>query len=425
MQKVLILTYYWPPSGGPGVQRWLKFAGYLPEFGYQPYVVTVDPAQATYPVADDSLVEQVHKKVKVFLTPTLEPYSIYRKISGRKQVPYSGFSNESSSGIFTKFSRFVRGNLFVPDARKGWNAYALKEARRLIIEHEINIVITTSPPHSTQLVGLQLKKEFPSIKWIADLRDPWTDIFYYKKMLHLPLVRDYDLRLEKKVLTQADWVVSVSSFIKDLFICKVPNQNKDKFQVITNGYDEPDFTQVVGFPPNDIFTISYVGTLSEAYDIWGMIRAIDSLEDILPKPVHLHFTGSLSDVWREALYALSPQIWSTEGHVSHRVALERMRKSHILLLIIPKIEQNKGIVTGKIFEYIASEKPILGIGPVDGDAASILKTTRSGKMFDYHDITGMIGFIKSVLSDSKHFPDKEAIKSYSRKKLTEKLVGLF
>lgn len=425
MEKVLILTYYWPPSGGPGVQRWLKFAGYLSQFGYQPYVVTVDPVQATYPLADLSLNDNVPDDIRVYFTPTREPYSVYKKISGRKQVPYSGFSNESTDGLFSKITRFIRGNLFIPDARTGWNAFALKQARKLILEHKINILITTSPPHSTQLIGLRLKKEFPAIKWIADLRDPWTDIFYYKKMLHLPPVRRYDLSLEKAVLSGADRVVSVSSFINDLFRQKVPKEHESKFAVITNGYDEADFEDVDAEPDNKTFTVSYIGTLSEEYDFWGFLKAFDSIRTLLAAPACLRFTGSVSQKWKEALMAIPDDVCSITDHVSHREAIFRMKQSHVLLLIIPRIKQNKGIVTGKIFEYMASGRPILGIGPVDGDAAAILSATRTGKMFDYQDIEGMMKFLEDMAGNPRYFSDSEAVKAFSRRRLTEKLVRLF
>ena len=177
MKKVLIISYYFPPSGGSGVQRWLKFVKYLPEFGYEPIVLTVDPTVASYPQIDATLLQDIPSLVRVERTTTREMLSLYKRVSPTKEIPYGGFANENTQGLFSTISRFIRGNFFLPDPRRGWNKFAYKKACELIEQEQIDTVITTSPPHSTQLIGLKLKKRFPSIQWIADLRDPWRDIF--------------------------------------------------------------------------------------------------------------------------------------------------------------------------------------------------------------------------------------------------------
>jgi glycosyltransferase involved in cell wall biosynthesis len=275
MEKVLIATYYWPPSGGPGVQRWLKFARYLPQFGYQPVILTVDPDFATYPIRDDSLLSQVPDGTNVHTTRTSEPYALYKRIMGKKQVPYSGFANETKPGMGGAISRFIRGNFFLPDARVGWNKFALKKAIELIDRHNIKKVITTSPPHSTQILGLNIKKHRPSVKWIADLRDPWTDIFFYKKMLHLPFIREKDARLEKKVLMNADGIITVSKHLADIFKSKIPAEASPTFRVITNGFDPEDFgMERFTNMQDDHLRIGYTGTLSDEYDLSGFLSAL-------------------------------------------------------------------------------------------------------------------------------------------------------
>jgi glycosyltransferase involved in cell wall biosynthesis len=424
MQKLLIITYYWPPSGGPGVQRWLKFAHYLQDLGYEPFIVTVDPLQANYPVRDESLADEVSKTIKVFHTATLEPYSFYKKLSGRRQAPYSGFANETKSGFFSTLSRFIRGNLFVPDARVGWNRYAIAKARELIRMHNIGILITTSPPHSTQLAGLQLKKEFPSLNWIADLRDPWTDIFYYKKMLHLPFIKNRDLKLEKNVLLHADKIITVSEYIKKIFGQKI--QDIEKIKVITNGFDPDDFTPLTQKPVNDAFTISYIGTLADEYDLNGFLQVFEQIQTEGGKRFRLHFTGSISSKWKTILTQRFSGNIHIEGHTHHSNAIEQMQSADLLLLVIPQIEQNQGIVTGKIFEYMASGGQIIGIGPPDGDAAHILDETQSGKMFHYDDVMGIKHFMLKAIHNQKPWkPHPHAIAQYSRLQLTKKLTELF
>ena len=198
IKKVLIITYYWPPSGGAGVQRWLKFVKYLPEFNIHPYVLSVDPQYASFPVLDESLEKEVPESVQVFKTKSREPFSFYKKITGESEIPYAGFVNQGNPGLLNKIARVIRGNLFIPDARVGWNKFALKKAIEIIQKYEIDTLITTSPPHSTQLIGLKLKNK-TGVNWIADLRDPWTDIYYYKQMYHTIWAKKLDEKYEKKV----------------------------------------------------------------------------------------------------------------------------------------------------------------------------------------------------------------------------------
>ena len=181
-KKVLIITYYWPPCGGAGVQRWLKFAKYLPGYGWEPYVLTVDPDYAEYPVTDTDLLNDVHPDLFVFYTKAPKTlFQLYKKITGRKVMPYGGFSNENKPGFFDKFMRFIRGNFFLPDPRRSWNRELIKKAEEIIKTKDVNIVITSSTPHSTQLAGMKLKKR-NDITWIADIRDPWPDIYYHVKL---------------------------------------------------------------------------------------------------------------------------------------------------------------------------------------------------------------------------------------------------
>ncbi len=424
MEKVLIITYYWPPSGGPGVQRWLKFAKHLPQWGYEPVIVTVDPNQATYPLTDREMEHELPESVRVYTTPTREPYALYKKFFGKKQVPYSGFANEESNGLASKISRFIRGNLFIPDARKGWNPYAIEKASQLIQEQDIGLVITTSPPHSTQLAGLVLKKRFPHIRWIADLRDPWTDIFYYKKMLHLPPAKKRDLSLEKRVLNSADVVITVSEPIRKLFTDKM-TANRKPAVVIPNGFDEDDFPAIPKTGDSPFFTITYTGTLTEDYHLSGFIDAIK--ETVLPekKKLRLHFVGSICSRWKNELTRHLEEELVFTSHVSHAKAIEHMVHSDVLLLVIPQITHNEGILTGKLFEYLAAHRPILGIGPAQGDAAKILKETESGVMFDYQDAGSIKLYLHNLVHHIKnHKPNTHQINNYSRKHLTRKLAKL-
>jgi glycosyltransferase involved in cell wall biosynthesis len=250
MPKVLIVTYYWPPGSGAGVQRWLKFSKYLPSLGWEPVILTVDPGYASYPAIDNTLEKDIPESIKVYKTKATDYFRIYKK--DKSGIPSAGFANSDESGFKAKILRFIRGNFFIPDPRKGWNKFAFRKACEIIEQEKISFVITTSPPHSTQLIGLKLKKKYPAINWIADLRDPWTDIYYYSMFYHTFLARSIDRLLEKKVLLGADRIITVGKSLKELFSGKAEGLGR-KIRVITNGFDDDD--------PRNIYYFVYRDTL--------------------------------------------------------------------------------------------------------------------------------------------------------------------
>jgi glycosyltransferase involved in cell wall biosynthesis len=419
MNKVLIVTYYWPPSGGAGVQRWLKFSKYLPEFGWEPIILTVDPEYAAYPVTDFSLNDDIPTSLKVFTTPATNYFSIYKKDKSR--IPSAGFANNVDNTFKSKLLRFVRGNFFLPDPRRGWNKYAFKKASELIEKEGIKHLITTSPPHSTQLIGLKLKKKNPGLKWIADLRDPWTDIYYYKQFYPTLISRAIDLKYEKSVLNRADKIITVGESLKTLFLSKV-NIVENKARVIPNGYDESDFKGNDAVLPSK-FTLTYVGTLSDIYPVEGLLVALNRLRS-QKKDFVLRFVGSLSAKTKHMIISEIPES-SLEflPYTAHNEAINYMLNSSLLILIIPLHSSNKSIITGKLFEYIASGRPILCIGPTEGDAASIINSVHGGETFNYFDSDGIYDFlIHSVKKLPQSGMNEKLI--YSRKELTRQLADI-
>ncbi|WP_372774661.1 glycosyltransferase family 4 protein [Mangrovibacterium sp.] len=422
MKKVLIITYYWPPSGGAGVQRWLKFSKYLPEFGVQPVVLTVDAVQASYAQTDSSLVKEVPESIEVHRTDTFELYNLYKKLSGKKEIPYGGFANEGKETGMQKLAKAIRGNFFIPDPRKGWNRYAYRKAVELIRENGIETVITTSPPHSTQLIGLKLKKKL-GVRWIADMRDPWTDIYYYKELYHTALARRIDRLLELKVLRNADQIVTVSEDMKRIFNDKLSgSESESKFMVIPNGYDEEDFAQHVD-AEKEKYVITYTGTISEAYDIDGFLEALVALPSDLQNRLLLRFVGKVPATITAKVERKCPSL-QTElvGYVDHRKSVNYLLKSSMQLLVIPKVENNKGIITGKFFEYLASGNPVLAIGPANGDLDQLIRETGCGKLFEYDDVAAMLQFLTLSMSGEQIAASKEKAQAYSRRELTRLLV---
>ena len=407
MKKVLVITYYWPPSGGAGVQRWVKFIKYFKNQNIDPYIISVDPDFASYPVIDKSLINDIPENTNVYLTKTNEPYSIYKKINNN-QTPYAGFANEGRPNFLQKIARFVRGNFFIPDSRKGWNDFAYNKAVKVLEKESIDTVITTSPPHSTQLIGLKLKETL-NIKWIADLRDPWTDIYYYKSMLHTKWAKRKDLNYEKAVIEKSDKIVVVSDSIKQLLINKSNLIQESKIYVIPNGFDEEDFS-VSSTNKNNKFLLSYVGTITKDYPLDSIKKSITNLN------INLEFTGKADHPTKHLL----KEIAGFNNHVKHKESINLLLASDMLLLVIPKIANNKGILTGKLFEYLGARKPILCIGPTDGDAAKIIQECKAGKTFDYSDENGIYEFIETCMSNEFIFENKNYL-NYSRRNLTKTL----
>lgn len=426
MKKLLIITYYWPPSGGAGVQRWVKFTKYLSRLGHEPIVLTVDPEFATYPQVDESLLKDIPEQVKVYHCKSFELYSLYKRISTDKEVPYGGFVNTKKLDFKEKTLRFIRGNFFIPDPRKGWNKYAIEKAKEIIREHNIETVITTSPPHSSQLIGLKLKKQL-GIKWIADLRDPWTDIYYFKNLYPTRIVINLHKRLERRVLKESDYLITVSPSLKRLFHSKIKNIEQN-ISVIPNGFDTDDFPQEKQEYSNKHFLISYIGTLSKDYTIDAFIKSLVALPDYVKACIQVRFIGKISDDHIQKFK--QTKLWEKVKiitYVEHKKAVEYMYTSDVLLLIIPDINNNKGILTGKLFEYLACNRPILFLGPTDGDAAKIIKETQSGFVHLYNDTIGIkesLIFLHSQKKKQIEQLNNPKILSYSRENLTKELIKL-
>ena len=422
MKKILIITYYWPPSGGAGVQRWLKFSKYLPEFGYDPVILTVDEKEASYAQLDYSLVKEIDPGLAVHKTKTFEPYNLYRKLSNKKEIPFGGFSNQKKITAFEKISRFIRGNLFVPDPRCGWNRYAYKKAADLIKEEKIEVIVTSGPPHSTHLIGRKLKKH-NGVKWIADFRDPWTDIYYYNDLYHTALVTRIDRWLEKKVLSDADWIITVSQEVGKLLLKKIP-LSPEKIAVIPNGFDESDFEQAEPVQ-NEMFTITYTGTISMTYRIEQFIEAVSLLPGKVKEGVRIRFVGNVPD---EIVNLFNQKNLSSMvevmGYIPHEQAVSQMKGAAMLLMAIPDTPDNKGIVTGKLFEYLAARKPVLAIGPKGGDVDILTDKCKAGKLFSYHDTEGMKNYILEIYqqySTGTSDFNSTGIEEYTRKNLTKEL----
>lgn len=425
---MLIITYYWPPSGGAGVQRTLKFAKYLPEFGIEPIIITVDASHATYPILDHTLEKEVDPSLRVIRTRSFEPLKILSALKGKDSIPHGGFANTNAESITQKTLRFIRGNFFIPDARRGWVRFAVKAASEIIDKEKIDTVFISSPPHSSQLIGLELKEKY-GIRWIADMRDPWTDIYYYRDLLHSKFSAGRDAVYERKVLENADAIVSVSQPINKLFLAKSKKLDEKKFHVIPNGYDESDFADKKTIREK-YFQLTYVGTMADNYKpavLFDVINQFVNEFSVEKNDIRLTMVGSSAAAIQRLMEKSGlEKIAEFIPHVDHAEAIDFMSKADVLLLVIPDVENNEGILTGKLFEYLGAGSPIVGLGPKNGKASQIINECEAGKLFEREEKEELYLYLKEKFLEwkagNKFTSNIEEVKKYSRKKLTEKLV---
>ena len=429
VKKVLVITYYWPPSGGAGVQRMLKFVKYMPSFNVEPFVLTIHEDKAFYPMKDTSLLKDIHPDLKITKTQNTEILKVFSGLLGKKEVPHSGFANHNKNTFASKVLRFLRGNLLIPDARKSWINSAYKEACKLIEQEKIDTIIISTPPHSSQIVGLKLKKKYPKLKWIADLRDPWTDIYYYKDLLHTSWAKKIDLKYEREVVQQSDSILVVSKGIKEMFADKYKGTT-NKIHVIPNGFDEDDF-KVTSHPPTNEFLISHTGTIAESYNPKIFFSALEKVVTAYKEKckIRVLFVGKTSPDFKAmgATYNVANYI-EYKDYVPHQEVITYLKNTTCLLLIIAETANQKGLLSGKLFEYLAAKKPIIAIGPKAGDAEDILNLSEAGQLFSRNEEAQLVSYIEEKIEDWLKNPNLDLthnkIDLYSRKNLTAQLCKI-
>lgn len=421
-KKILIISYYWPPAGGPGVQRWLKFVKYLPEFGWEPTLFI--PENPSYPIIDKSLLDEVSADLKIIKTKIWEPYQLAELLGkSNKKFKAGQFDVNENQSWKSKLSIFIRGNFFIPDARVFWVKPSINYLEKYLSENQFDAFLTTGPPHSMHLIGLGLKAKFPKLKWIADFRDPWTEISYYK---HLKLTKLADLKhrkLEQKVFENADVTLATSFADAENFRTKGANAF-----CITNGYDSAEIETETKVKIEK-FTLSYVGVLEQLRNpenLWQVLAEIINDNQNFKSDFQLKFVGRIDEKILDKLNASTLKNSITNlGYLSHQESNVEMQNSDLLLLTNFPEEQSKGIIPGKIFEYLKTGKSILSFGPKGADVETILSQTNAGKHFSYKDL----GAIKDyILAQYKIWKTDETplinrdISQYSRRNLTKKLV---
>jgi glycosyltransferase involved in cell wall biosynthesis len=395
-KTVLIITYYWPPSGGSGVQRWLKFVKYLPEYGYTPYVFT--PQNPSFDLKDESLLHDVPNEAEVIHFPIWEPYQLFFKASramgSDANDKTSNLISSKNKTLFQRLSTWLRGNLLIPDPRVFWVRPSVKFLDDFLKDKGIRTIVTTGPPHSLHLIGLALKKRNPGLKWIADFRDPWSTWGLLDSLNAGKVARSAHRYLEKKVLQRADRIVTITPF----YVRKFGELSGRKVELLTNGYDETDFKSL-SIQRSDEFLIRHVGIVNEKCDPRPVMLSVKALvrdDDAFASKAKVEFIGDVhpdfkafvlaDDVLRRVVIFTPP--------VPHKQLMKYYGSSALLLLVLAGYKDAEGYMPGKLFEYLATGLPVLGVGPEQGDAASIIQSAGAGKMIDASRANEISAFIK-------------------------------
>lgn len=425
-KKVLIITYYWPPSGGGGVQRWLKFAKYLRDYNWEPVIYTVKNGE--YPELDYTLEKDIPENLTVIKTKIWEPYLLYKKFIGQKATDKinTGFLTEKKKpGLAERISVWLRGNLFIPDARMYWIKPSVKYLLGYIPQNYIDVVITTGPPHSLHLIGLKLKQKL-NIKWLADFRDPWTNIDYYQDLKLTPFADKKNHQMEASVINSADVITVVGKTMKDEFEVAY----KRKVEVITNGFDENDIPAGNAVLDKK-FSIAHIGSMTKtrnAESLWIALKELIEEEKGLANHLQIELIGKADISVTESLSKHDLlKYFLKKDYLPHTEVTTAQQQAQVLLLVVNRTKNQKGILTGKLFEYMLAKRPILCVGPIDGDAAEIIKDTNAGSVVHYDNKDEIkrivkdyyLKFLKNELKAESFNTEK-----YSRKNLTGSLSQL-
>ncbi len=415
--KVLIITYYWPPSGGSGVQRWLKFVKYLRDFQIEPVVYTAE--NPNYALTDDSLQQEIPDGVEILKQPIREPNDILSFFKSNQKQTSSGFLNTNPS-FFERKLQYIRANYFIPDSRKYWIKPSVKYLSNYLKDNKIDVIITTGPPHSLHLIGLALKQK-TGIKWVSDFRDPWTDIDYFHQLPLSKKSKEKHALLEQKVLKNSDAVLVVGKTMKE----KYDPFNKH-VHVITNGFDgEINTTKS---EQNKKFTLTHIGLMNADRNpvvFWEVLHEIIVENIAFAEVVCVQLVGKFAKEVKDSITKFElEKVIKFIDYVPYSEVQKYQSEAQVLFLVVNKVPAAKGILTGKIFEYLQANRPILAIGPTDGDLAEIIQKTDSGVIVDYEDRKAIKSVILGYFNNFKQGKLEahgKNIEQYHRKNITLKL----
>lgn len=426
--KILLISYYWPPAGGGGVQRWLKMSKFIADNNVNLTVYTPNISNST--LLDKSLNEEIDKRIKVIHTNIWEPYDIYKIFTNKKknESVYSGFINESKKPSLTqKISVFIRGNFFIPDARMFWIKPSIAFLKNYLKNNPTDVIISTGPPHSMHMIAEGIKSFDSKIKWIADFRDPWTKIDFYDKLKLTKWGDNKHKKLEKNILSKADKIVTVSnSWLKDF----EKLSNRTDIQLITNGYDHLDFINN-RVDLDSSFSIAHIGSMNADRNpetLWSVLAELCESDIDFKNCLKIKLIGQVDFAITSSIqkYNLNDNCEKI-NFLPHKKVIDKMLSSQILLLPINRTSNSMGILPGKLYEYMGAKRPILCIGPKEADSHQIISNTNAGYCVDYDDFTNTKKYILEMYIKYKEGNlsiESHDIEKYSRKSLADKYIEL-
>ncbi|GGF48002.1 glycosyltransferase family 4 protein [Echinicola rosea] len=423
-KKVLIITYYWPPSAGSGVQRWLKFAKFLPDFGWEPVIFT--PENPDFELKDETMNKEVSPQWEIIKFPIWEPYGVFRflkKKKGGKIADPSKLIEKRKKNWFDQTAIWLRANAIVPDPRVFWVKPSVEFLEDIVRRNNIKAIITTGPPHSMHLIGRNLKRK-TGLLWVADFRDPWSTWEFLDTLPMMKSIRRRHEKLEKSVFEEAEKVVTISPTFKGE-LEKIAGRSID---LITNGFDSADLPK--GFKKekegNGVFEVVYTGIIDAIRNPLPFLEAFKAAFEAGAREVKLTFVGRVSE---KVTHYIEGDPWLSErvefaGYVPHEEVFAFYERSNMLLLILTNTKNAKGNIPGKLFEYIATGRNIVALGDPKGDAATIINEAGAGSVFSHEDVPGVRQYLTDqALMEEETSADRD-ITRFERKTLTKKLAQL-
>ncbi len=388
---MLVIAYYWPPSGGSGVQRWVKFCKYLPAEGWTPVVFA--PENADYPSLDPTIGADLPQDLELVRGRIWEPYAAYRKLTGAKSTEVTEISSGKKS-FKQKLSLWIRANLFVPDPRVGWVRPSVKTLKNYLREHPVDVIVTTGPPHSVHLIGRKLHKAL-GIPWVPDFRDPWSRMYYLKYLPMTPATWRLLRRQEQAVLDECSTVLACTPLVQEEFRA----QTRTPVACITNGYDEEDFAGPAP-EPDGLFNLTHTGLFAadgNPVALWQVLGKMAAEDPAFRQALRIRLAGKVD---REVLQSMEDNGLKDNiialGYCSHPRAVREQRAASVLLLPLRNDPQYRPILPGKLFEYLAARRPILGIGQTDGAMARVIGEAHAGVTLDWADASALEAFLREA-----------------------------
>lgn len=424
MKRVLIITYYWPPSGGSGVQRWVKFSKYLPKNGWQPVIYT--PENPDVPTHDESLLKDIAEDTEIIKRPILEPYSLYRKIMGRNSSVQ--MANLAGTGIKQSFkdklSLFLRGNLFIPDPRVWWVQPSIRFLLKYLKEHPVDAIISTGPPHSVHLIALELSKRL-HLPWMVDFRDPWTGMYYFNNLRLTECSKRKYHRQEQSVIDGASVVLTCTPAVREDF----RKRTRTPVEMVTNGFDAEDYNIT---PESDgFFNLTQTGQMGADGNpvvLWRVLGGLCKTEPGMREKLRIRLIGTIDREVLETIkeYGLEENL-VLRGYLTHPDAVKEQLSAELLLIPLRKNPEMAKILPGKIFEYLAARRPVLGFGQEDGVMAGLIRESECGRMCDWENETGVREAVLEAwerYKSGKFEFTAKGYEKYSREALAERIAGI-